>query len=119
MSTRSNTARRDDGLDAVFHALADPTRRRIVARLALGDQSVSALAAPFEMTLPGVSKHLRVLERAGIVAIARRGGARRCELRPRALERASAFLDRYRAFWTGNLDQLARWAERHHKKSRR
>jgi DNA-binding transcriptional ArsR family regulator len=102
---------REEALDAVFFALSDPTRRKIVARLFHGEQSVSAIAAPFDMTLPGVTKHLRVLSRAGLVVIHREGTTRRCRLHPAPLEKASAFLDHYRAFWEGNLLQLEHWAK--------
>jgi DNA-binding transcriptional ArsR family regulator len=112
MSTTAARARaRDEVLDAVFFALSDPTRRKIVASLFHGSQSVSALAAPFDMTLPGVSKHLRVLSRAGLVEIRREGTTRRCRLHVAPLEKATAFLGHYRAFWEGNLLQLEGWAK--------
>jgi DNA-binding transcriptional ArsR family regulator len=101
----------DETLDRVFSALADPTRRRILARLAKGPASVSELAEPFAMTLPAVSKHLRVLERAGLMRRERDGWYHRCNLETRPLEGAASFLAHYRHFWEGTLDRLARYVE--------
>jgi DNA-binding transcriptional ArsR family regulator len=98
-------------LDAVFSALGDTTRRRILARLAQGPASITELAAPFEMTLPAVSKHLRVLERAGLMRRERDGWYHRCYLETRPLEGAVAFLAKYRPFWEDTLDALARHVE--------
>ena len=95
MSTRIGSAR-DARLDAVFSALGDSTRRRILARLARGPASVTELAAPFAMTLPAVSKHLRVLERAGLMRRERDGWYHRCHLETQPLESAAAFLAKYR-----------------------
>jgi DNA-binding transcriptional ArsR family regulator len=111
MSTRSALAR-DEQLDAVFSALGDPTRRRLLARLASGPASITELAEPFAMTLPAVSKHLRVLERAGLLLRDRDGAYRRCRLDARPLEGAATFLARYRPFWESTLDELARYVER-------
>src|ERR1043166_1613731 len=113
MSRRSPTARSfdDDRLDAVFSALADSTRRRILARLAGGPASVNEVAEPFAMTLPAVSKHLRVLERAGLLRRERDGWYHRLHLEGAPLEDASAFLACYRPFWEATLDQLARYVE--------
>jgi DNA-binding transcriptional ArsR family regulator len=101
----------DDKLDAVFSALGDPTRRRILVRLAAGPASITELAEPFAMTLPAVSKHLRVLERAGLMRRERDGWYHRCSLEPRPLESAASFLARYRPFWESTLDELARYVE--------
>jgi DNA-binding transcriptional ArsR family regulator len=109
--SRRDTAALDRGLNAVFSALADPTRRRIVARLAQGPSTISELAEPFAMTLPAVSKHLRVLERAGLLRRERDGWYHRCSLDARPLEPALSFLTQYRAFWEDTLEQLARHVE--------
>ncbi|MEJ3748835.1 metalloregulator ArsR/SmtB family transcription factor [Actinomycetes bacterium KLBMP 9797] len=96
-------------LDATFAALADPTRRAILARLISGDATVSELAAPFAISQPAISKHLRVLERAGLVSRGRAGARRPCRLEPGPLEAAADWLANYRAFWEEryrNLDTL-------------
>jgi DNA-binding transcriptional ArsR family regulator len=93
-------------LDRTFGALADPTRRAIVARLADGEATVSELAAPFDMSLPAVSKHLKVLERAGLVTRGRRAQWRPCRLEPEALKEASDWLEEYRRLWEERLDRL-------------
>ncbi len=98
-------------LDAVFGALSDATRRAIVSRLAEGAASVGDLAAPFAMSLPAVSKHLKVLERAGLLARDRDGRLHRCRLEPRAMDDAGEWIGRTRAFWEGRLDALARYLE--------
>ena len=108
----SRTAKQDDPLDAVFSALADPTRRHILVRLSRGEASITELADPFEMTLPAVSKHLRVLERAGLVTRKRDGWYHRCHLDARPLRDAASFLERWRPFWEQTLEQLARHVER-------
>ena len=95
-----------DRLSATFAALADPTRRAILARLALGETSVTELAQPFEMSLPAVSKHLKVLERAGLIARGREAQWRPCRIEPRALKDVDASLERYRRFWDASLDRL-------------
>ena len=95
-----------DRLSATFAALADPTRRAILARLALGATSVTELAKPFEMSLPAVSKHLKVLERAGLIARGREAQWRPCRIEPRALKDVDAWLERYRRFWDASLDRL-------------
>jgi DNA-binding transcriptional ArsR family regulator len=89
-----------DQLSAVFGALADPTRRAILARLAEGEATVNELAEPFAMTLPAVSKHLKVLERAGLISRGRQAQWRPCRLRTDSLREASAWVDRYRRFWS-------------------
>ena len=99
-------------LDRTFGALADGTRRAILGRLALGEATVGELARPFRVSRPAISKHLRVLERAGLVRRARDGRISRCALDVAALRDAAEWVDRYRAFWTGRLDALARYLER-------
>jgi len=95
-----------DRLSATFSALADPTRRAILARLTLGEASVNELAEPFEMSLPAVSKHLKVLERAGLIARGREAQWRPCRLQAAALKDVDAWLERYRRFWDESLDRL-------------
>ena len=95
-----------DPLSATFSALADPTRRAILARLAEGETSVTELAAPFEMSLPAVTKHLKVLERAGLITRARHAQWRPCRLAPAPLKNANEWLEGYRAFWEGSFDRL-------------
>jgi len=95
-----------DRLSAIFAALADPTRRAILARLASGACPVTELARPFDMTLPAVSKHLRVLERAGLVARGREAQWRPCRLDAAPLEEVAAWAERYRHIWEGRLDRL-------------
>ena len=93
-------------LDATFAALADPTRRAILARLADGEVSVTDLAAPFDMSLPAISKHLKVLERAGLVIRGRDAQWRPCRLDARPLQEVAAYLERYRRFWEDSYDRL-------------
>ena len=95
-----------DRLSATFAALADPTRRAILARLALGETSVTELAEPFEMSLPAVSKHLKVLERAGLIARGREAQWRPCRIEPAALKDVDDWLERYRRFWEEGFDRL-------------
>jgi DNA-binding transcriptional ArsR family regulator len=99
-------------LDRTFSALADGTRRAILARLARGDTTVGKLAQPFRMSRPAVSKHLRVLERAGLVRRTREGRVNRCRLDATAMQEAAEWVERYREFWTGQLDALATYLER-------
>jgi DNA-binding transcriptional ArsR family regulator len=95
-------------LDDVFFALSDPTRRAILERLAEeGQLMVTALAAPFEMSLPAVSKHLRVLERAGLLVQEKDGRIRRCQLVAEPLQGAAEWIEQYRQFWENQLDNLA------------
>ncbi len=101
-----------DPLSEIFGALADPTRRAILARLALGETSVGELAEPFEMSLPAVSKHLGVLETAGLVQREKLGRVRRCQLDGRPLEAAATWIDHYRRFWEAQLDSLAKYLEK-------
>jgi len=93
-------------LDATFAALADPTRRAILARLAAGDASVTELAKPFEMSQPAVSKHLKVLERAGLISRGREAQRRPRRLEPRPLAEATDWIERYRRIWEGNFKRL-------------
>jgi len=93
-------------LDATFAALADPTRRAILARLASGDASVSQLAKPFAMSQPAISKHLKVLERAGLISRGRDKQRRPRRLEARRLAEADAWLERYRQFWEGSFQRL-------------
>ena len=93
-------------LDRTFAALADPTRRAILARLARGEATVSELAEPFPMSQPAVSKHLRVLERAGLIARGRRAQWRPAELKAEPLREAADWLEGYRQLWEGRLDRL-------------
>jgi DNA-binding transcriptional ArsR family regulator len=95
-----------DTLDATFAALADPTRRAILARLASGEASVNELAEPFDMTLPGVSKHLKVLERAGLISRGRVAQSRPCRLEAAPLREAADWVEGYRRFWEGSFDRL-------------
>ena len=94
-------------LDATFGALADPTRRAILARLASGEATVSELAQPFEMSLPAVSKHLGVLEEAGLLMRAKDGRIRRCSLLAEPMREASDWISDYRRFWEDRFDALA------------
>ena len=96
----------DQRLDATFSALADPTRRAILARLAFGDASVLELAEPFAMSQPAVSKHLKVLERAGLITRSRDQQRRPCRLEAQPLGAATAYLERYRRFWEGQYQKL-------------
>ena len=95
-----------DTLSATFAALADPTRRAILARLASGETSVTELAAPFEMSMPAISKHLKVLERAGLIARGREAQWRPCRLEPAPLKQASDWIESYRRFWEESFDRL-------------
>ena len=95
-----------DTLDSTFAALSDPTRREILARLASGEASVKELAEPFEMTLPGVSKHLKVLERAGLISRGRVAQSRPCRLEAAPLREAADWVGRYRRFWEEGFDRL-------------
>ena len=100
-----NTAANDQ-LTATFSALADPTRRAILARLATGDATVTELAEPFEMSLPAVSRHLKVLEHAGLISRSRDAQWRPCRLAAEPLRDAAGWLDDYRRFWEESLDRL-------------
>jgi DNA-binding transcriptional ArsR family regulator len=95
-----------DHLSTTFAALADPTRRAILARLVTGERSVTELAEPFEMSLPAVSKHLRVLERAGLIARGREAQWRPCRLEAGPLKEVADWTERYRAIWEQRFDRL-------------
>lgn len=97
---------RPDLLSATFAALADPTRRAILARLASGEASVNELAAPFDMSLPAVSKHLKVLEKAGLIARSRDAQWRPCKLEAARLKEVSDWVEGYRVFWETSFDRL-------------
>jgi len=101
-----------DQLTSTFAALADPTRRAILARLALGETSVTELAKPFEMSMPAVSKHLKVLERAGLISRGREAQWRPCRLDAAPLKDAASWLEDYRRFWSAHIDALARYLDR-------
>jgi DNA-binding transcriptional ArsR family regulator len=96
----------DRRLDATFIALADPTRRAILARLASGEASVTELAEPFAMSQPAVSKHLKVLERAGLISRGRDAQRRPCRIEGKPLADANKWLEKYRRFWEGNFQRL-------------
>jgi DNA-binding transcriptional ArsR family regulator len=96
----------EDKLDATFTALADPTRRAIVARLAKGDATVNELALPFDMTLPGISKHLKMLERCGLISRSRRAQFRPCHLEREVLDEAVEWIEESRRIWNERFDRL-------------
>jgi DNA-binding transcriptional ArsR family regulator len=96
-----------DQLSATFAALADPTRRAILARLALGEATVTDLAAPFDMSLPGISKHLKVLQRAGLIEQGRHAQWRPCRLQPQPLRSVADWVDQYRRHWEESFDRLS------------
>jgi len=102
----------NDQISSTFSALADPTRRAILARLALGETSVTELAAPFEMSMPAVSKHLRVLETAGLISRGREAQWRPCKLKPEPLKQAYGWLEEYRQFWEQSFDRLDEYLKR-------
>ncbi|MDK1385486.1 metalloregulator ArsR/SmtB family transcription factor [Sinorhizobium sp. 8-89] len=95
-----------DRLSNTLSALADPTRRAIIARLAAGEATVNELAAPFDMSLPAVSKHLKVLERAGLISRGRNAQWRPCRLEAAPLKEIADWVERYRQFWEGSFDRL-------------
>ncbi|MGH2452879.1 MAG: ArsR/SmtB family transcription factor [bacterium] len=95
-----------DRLSTTFAALADPTRRAILARLARGEASVTELAEPFDMSLPGISKHLKVLQRAGLIARRRRAQWRPCRLEAGPLKEVTEWVEHYRRFWEQSFDRL-------------
>ena len=96
----------EDHLSVIFGALADPTRRAILARLASGEASVTELAEPFAMSLPAISKHLKVLERARLIAKSREAQSRPCRLEPDAFKEAAGWIEKYKRFWEESLDRL-------------
>ena len=95
-----------DSLSTTFSALADPTRRAILARLMAGEATVNELAEPFEISLPGISKHLKVLERAGLIERSRQAQWRRCRLEAGPLKEVSDWVEHYRRFWEESFDRL-------------
>ncbi len=101
-----------DQLSFTFAALADPTRRAILARLTLGETSVTELAKPFEMSMPAVSKHLKVLERAGLISRGRKAKWRPCRLDAGPLKDAASWIEEYRRFWSAHVDALERHLDR-------
>lgn len=101
-----------DQLSTTLSALADPTRRAILARLALGEASVNELAEPFAMSLPAVSKHLKVLEKAGLISRGREAQWRPCKLEAAPLKDLNAWLDNYRQFWEESFDRLDLYLQR-------
>ena len=105
-------------LDRTFAALADPTRRRILADLATGQQCVTRLAKPYAMSLPAISKHLRVLEKAGLLRRRRYGRVHQMQLEAEPLKKAAQWVEEYRKFWEGSLDRLAAYLEKTKKPTR-
>jgi DNA-binding transcriptional ArsR family regulator len=116
MVTTRRDRHRDHQLDAIFGALADPTRRRILDRLTRGEATVGELAEPFDMTRPAISKHLDVLERAGLVHRIPDGRVNRCRFDGAPLSDAAALMERYRQYWNGELDALKTYLERETKR---
>jgi DNA-binding transcriptional ArsR family regulator len=109
----------NDSLDLTFGALADPTRRAILAKLALGEASVTELAAPFEMSLPAISRHLKVLEQARLISRGRDAQWRPCRLEPQGLKDIAEWMEEYRRFWAESLDQMQAYVERLHAEAER
>ena len=99
-------------LDRTFHALSDPTRRKILSRLSRSETTIMELAKPFDMSLPAVTKHLRVLKRAGLISQRREGRVRTCKLLAEPLKDATNWLAEYRRFWDNQLDSLEEFLER-------
>jgi DNA-binding transcriptional ArsR family regulator len=99
----------EDPLSATLSALADPTRRALLARLSLGEATVNELAEPFDITLQAVSRHLKVLEGAGLIARGRDAQFRPCKLQPGPLKEVDGWLDHYRRFWEGSFDKMDRY----------
>jgi DNA-binding transcriptional ArsR family regulator len=106
-------------LNRTFSALADPTRRRILAHLAQGDQCVTRLAKPHSISLPAVSKHLRVLEKAGLIRRRRYGRVHQLQLEAAPMKQAVQWIEEYRKFWEGSLDRLAEYLEKTTKQSQK
>lgn len=108
-----------DQMSSTFAALADPTRRAILARLALGETSVTEIAAPFEMSMPAISRHLKVLEKAGLISRGREAQWRPCKLKAEPLKQASDWLEEYRNFWEQSFDRLDEYLKTLQKKEKR
>lgn len=102
----------NSSLDSTFAALADPTRRAILAKLSLGEASVTELAEPFAMSLPAISRHLKVLEHAGLISRGREAQFRPCRIEPGALKNVAQWMEQYRKFWTESFDRLETYVER-------
>ena len=113
------TATSSDPISSTFAALADPTRRAILSRLSLGEASVTEIAEPFEMSLPAVSKHLKVLERAGLIARGREAQWRPCRLQAGPLKDADEWLERYRRHWEESFDRLDDYLQELQQKERK
>ena len=109
----------DQRLDATFHALADPTRRGMLASLALGEKSIGELAEPFAMTFAGASKHVKVLEDAGLIARRKEGRTHLISIEAKPLEEAERWLRRWEKFWTASLDRLEALIERDNEKEKK
>ncbi len=107
-----------DHLSVTFAALADPTRRAILARLASGEKSVTELAEPFDLSLPGVSKHLKVLQRAGLITQGRKAQWRPCRLETIRLEEVAKWVERYRELWDESFDRLGEYLQELQKEKR-
>lgn len=108
-----------DALSTTLSALADPTRRAILARLADGDATVNEIAAPFEISLPAVSRHLKVLEAAGLISRERKAQWRPCKLEMEALRNVDDWLARYRRFWSGSFDKMEAYLDELKKEGKR
>jgi DNA-binding transcriptional ArsR family regulator len=108
-----------DPLSVTLSALADPTRRAILARLAKGEATVNEIAAPFDISLPAVSRHLKVLETAGLISRGREAQWRPCRLKAQALKGVDDWLSRYRRFWTGSFDKMEAYIDELKRKERR
>ena len=106
-------------LSTTFAALADPTRRAILAKLARGEASVTTLAEPFDMSMPAISKHLKVLEKAGLIARGRDAQYRPCRLEPAGLKPVAEWIDEYRRFWEESLDRLGEYLRELQKKEKK
>jgi DNA-binding transcriptional ArsR family regulator len=112
-SAAARGLRKEDRLDALFHALSHRARRALLTRLAEAPAMVTELAQPFAMSLPAISRHIRVLEQAGLVARSVDGRVHQCSLDALPLKTADRWLSRYRSLWEQNLESLARYAEKH------
>ena len=110
---------RNDSLDMTFAALADSTRRAILAELALGEASVTQLAEPFAMSLPAISRHLKVLERAGLIARGREAQWRPCRIEAQGFKDVAGWMEEYRSFWGERLDRMQSYVERLHAEAER
>jgi len=118
MSTATAARAAPDTLSATFAALADPTRRAILSRVSKGESSVGELAEPFDMSMPAISKHLKVLERAGLIERGREAQWRPCKLRADPLQQAADYFNEYRHHWESQLDALDAYLAKKHPKKR-